>query len=50
MYLKIENIVEKEENVGYQHYFLFPQCFQKISFSSIYSRIQKVGENLVVNW
>ena len=22
-----ENIVEKEENAGYQHFLLFPQCF-----------------------
>ena len=26
---KIENIVEKEENAGYQHFLLFPQYFQK---------------------
>ena len=26
---KIENIVGKEENAGYQHFLLFPQCFQK---------------------
>ena len=25
----IENIVGKEENAGYQHFLLFPQCFQK---------------------
>ena len=24
-----ENIVGKEENAGYQHFLLFPQCFQK---------------------
>ena len=24
---KIENIVEKEENTGYQHFLVFPQCF-----------------------
>ena len=24
---KIENIVGKEENAGYQHFLLFPQCF-----------------------
>ena len=24
-----ENIVGKEENDGYQHFLLFPQCFQK---------------------
>ena len=26
---KIETIVGKEENAGYQHFLLFPQCFQK---------------------
>ena len=32
---RIENIVGKEENAGYQHFVLFPQCFQKaFSFSS----------------
>ena len=25
----VENIVEKGENAGYQHFLLFPQCFQK---------------------
>ena len=29
----IENIVGKGENAGYQHFLLFPQCFQKLSFS-----------------
>ena len=28
---KVENIVEKGENAGYQHFLLFPQCFQKAS-------------------
>ena len=28
----IENIVEKGENAGYQHFLLFPQCLQKASF------------------
>ena len=28
---RIENIVGKGENAGYQHFFLFPQCFQKAS-------------------
>ena len=31
---RIENIVEKEENAGYQHFLLFPQCFQKALSSS----------------
>ena len=26
---RIENIVGKEENAGYQHFLLFPRCFQK---------------------
>ena len=30
---RAENILEKEENAGYQHFLLFPQCFQKISVS-----------------
>ena len=25
--------MEKGENPGYQHVLLFPQCFQKVSFS-----------------
>ena len=29
----VENIVGKEENAGYQHFLLYPQCFQKVSFS-----------------
>ena len=28
-----ENIVGKGGNAGYQHFLLFPQCFQKASFS-----------------
>ena len=30
---KTENIVGKGENAGYQHFLLFPHCFQKASFS-----------------
>ena len=29
----VENIVGNGGKAGYQHFFLFPQCFQKISFS-----------------
>ena len=29
---RVENLVGKEENAGYQHFLLFPQCFQKLSF------------------
>ena len=29
---KIENIMGKGENTGYQHFLLFPQCSQKLPF------------------
>ena len=29
----LENIVGKGEDAGYQHFLLFPQCFQMASFS-----------------
>ena len=28
---RLENTVGKRENAGYQHFLLFPQCFQKAS-------------------
>ena len=31
----VENFVGKEENAGYQHFLLFPQCFQKAPFSGL---------------
>ena len=37
-----ENIVEKEENAAYQHFLLFPQCFQKAFSSS--------GSEVVIVW
>ena len=30
---RVENIVGKGENAGYQHFLLFPQCFQKACLS-----------------
>ena len=36
---RVENIVGKGQNAGYQHFLLFPQCFQK----AFYSRLLKVG-------
>ena len=29
----VENTMGKGENAGYQHFLLFPQCFQEASFS-----------------
>ena len=39
VFVRVENIVRKGENAGYQHSLRFPQCFQKASFS----RLLKVG-------
>ena len=30
---RVENIMGKEEHAGYQHFLLFPQCFQNASIS-----------------
>ena len=30
---RVENIVGKEDNAGYQHFHLLPQCFQELSVS-----------------
>ena len=30
---RVENIVGKRENAGYQHFLLFPQFFQKVSYT-----------------
>ena len=32
---RVENIVRKGENAGYQHFLLFPPCFQKLSFPEV---------------
>ena len=29
---RVESIVGKRENAAYQHFLLFPQCFQKATF------------------
>ena len=30
----VENIVGNGENAGYQHFLLFPQCFQKVLYTA----------------
>ena len=30
---RVENIMRKGENADYHNFLLFPQCFQKVSFS-----------------
>ena len=37
---RVENIVEKRENASYQHFLLFPQCFQKASY--LYKVIKQI--------
>ena len=32
---RVENIEGKGENAGYQHFLLFPQCFQKASLFGV---------------
>ena len=32
---RVENMVGKGENAGYQHFLLFPLCFQKVSFLGV---------------
>ena len=32
---RVENIMGKGENSGYQHFLLFQQCFQKASFLKV---------------
>ena len=31
---RVENIVGKEKNAGYKHFFLFPQSFQRVTASA----------------
>ena len=35
VFVRVENIVGKGENAGYQHFLLFPQCFPKDSTSRV---------------
>ena len=32
---RVEKIVEKGENAGYQHFLLFQQCFQQASYPGL---------------
>ena len=42
---RVENIVGKGENADYQHFLLFPQCFQNSSFSS-HQKLELFGKGL----
>ena len=42
-----ENLVGKGENAGYQHFLLFPQCFQEVSFTDLLTLSQKTNLSLL---
>ena len=49
----VENNVGKGENVGYQHFLLFPQCFQKFSLFRVVKKSGLCGNELTeeyVQW
>ena len=35
IFVRVENIVGKGENAGYQHFLLFPQCLQKAALKAV---------------
>ena len=45
---RIENIVGKEENAGYQHFLLFPLCFQKRLFPQVIQKSSLCGNGLKI--
>ena len=46
---RVENILGKGENAGYQHFLLFPKCFQKASFSRVV-KSRDSGKKLIYNF
>ena len=47
---RVENIVEKGENAGYQHFLLFPQCFQKSCFGKSQDCVVRVKYENNIDW
>ena len=43
----IEKIEGKGENAGYQHFLLFPQCFQMLSFLEVL-KVEICGKELIL--
>ena len=41
---RVENIVGKGENAGYQNFLLFPQCFQKAFLKRVIKSCDCVGK------
>ena len=47
-YNRVESIMGKEENAGYQHFLLFPQCFHNASLlGSLKDRVVKRWDRVV---
>ena len=49
---RVENNVGKRENASYQHFLLFPQCFQKVSFPEASNGVivwERVNSYLLAN-
>ena len=47
IFYRVENIVGKGENAGYQHFLLFPQCFQKASLLGSLKMWELSGKELM---
>ena len=52
----VENIFGKGENTGYQHFLLFPQCFQKASYTGslkaviVCRRVDPLLDDKTLDW
>ena len=48
---RVENIVGKGENAGYQHFLLFLQCFQELYFDDVLKiGIVWLKEKILIGW
>ena len=45
---RVENIVGKGENAGYQHFLIFPQCFQ-IDLMHLRDALYQGSDHITVN-
>ena len=43
---RVENILGKGENAGYQHFLLFPKMFSKASFLRVVKSVKHYAKNL----
>ena len=53
---RVENIVGKGENAGYQHFLLFPQCFRmssspgSLNLGIVWERVNSLPNNKILDW